>query len=49
MSTDQALEIMREDRGTHFDAGLLDCFVDNLDAIERASAEVAAASVPPNP
>lgn len=44
MSTEQALGIMRDGRGTHLDAGLLDCFVDNLEAIERASAEVAAST-----
>jgi len=42
MGTEQALGIMHEGRGIHLDAGLLDCFVDNLAAIERGSDEESA-------
>jgi putative two-component system response regulator len=34
LSVDQAVDIMLRERGTHFDAELLDLFVDHLDEIE---------------
>lgn len=46
MNDEEALAIMHERRGTHFDAELLDCFFDNLDAIERSGAETSASSWP---
>lgn len=34
---ERALEIMQEGRGTHFDPILLDCFMENLDAVLEVS------------
>jgi putative two-component system response regulator len=39
MTHDQALAIMREGRGTHFDPELLDHFLDGLDETETKTEE----------
>jgi putative two-component system response regulator len=41
LSDDEALQIMVAGRGTHFDAGLLDLFLDRLDAVRALASEFA--------
>lgn len=38
-SPDQAVDIMRQQRGTHFDAGLLDIFLESMDEVLRIKKE----------
>jgi putative two-component system response regulator len=42
----EALAIMRDSRGTHFDADLLDVFLDSLEPVLAARAELAEAGAP---
>jgi putative two-component system response regulator len=37
LELDEALEVMQEGRGTHFDPGLLDCFLENLEPMVEVS------------